>query len=230
MLRSDRGPEFTNDIIEAVNQRLGVKHTFGAAFHPQSQGYIEGRHKAVNNVLRAYAGKNKHHWATFSKLAQWSMRSTPRKDRNNKSPFEIVTGMKPQGPLDALFARFSPDVLSPSTYVNKLNEYLGTIWEQVASSLDAEYRKRQDKNAGSRTNQVPQLGDLVFVRRTPDAVQRIVDSKKKGEDLMSRRLLPYADTKLYRISKVTELGCIILRIQRQGSPQLRTERLFLQHD
>ena len=206
VLRSDRGPEFVNEIIAAINQRLQVKHTFGAAFHPQSQGYIEGRHKAINNVLKAYAGKNKHHWATFSKLAQWSMRSTPRKDRGNKSPYEIVTGLIPQGPLDAVFARFSPESLTPSTYVNKLNEYLGQIRDQIARALDAEYKKRSDKNKGTRTNQVPQIGDLVFVRETPDAVQRIIDSKKKGEDTTSRRLLPYADPKLYRVSKVTDFG------------------------
>ena len=112
VLRSDRGPEFTNLVIDAVNKQLKIKHTFGAAFHPQSQGYIEGRHKTINNVLKAYVGrqgKHKDQWATFSKLAQWSMRSTPRKDRGNKSPYEIVTGLKPQGPLDAVFAKFNQD-------------------------------------------------------------------------------------------------------------------------
>ena len=135
VLRSDRGTEFTNDIIAAVNKQLHVKHTFGAAFHPQSQGYIEGRHKAINNVLKAYVGKNKHHWATFSKLAQWSMRSTPRKDRGNKSPYEIVTGLKPQGPFDAVFEKFNPDKQTPSVYVNELNKYLGTIKNHIAEQL-----------------------------------------------------------------------------------------------
>ena len=74
VLRSDRGTEFTNEIIAAVNKNLHVKHVFGAAFHPQSQGYIEGRHKPINSVLRAYCGKNKYHWATFAKLAQWAER------------------------------------------------------------------------------------------------------------------------------------------------------------
>ena len=43
-------------------------------------------------------------------------------------------------------------------------------------------------------------------RETPDAVQRIIDSKKKGEETTSRRRLPYADPKLYRVSEVTNLG------------------------
>ena len=41
VLRSDRGPEFTNDVIEEVNKSLRIKHVFGAAFHPQAQGYIK---------------------------------------------------------------------------------------------------------------------------------------------------------------------------------------------
>ena len=44
--------------------------------------------------------------------------------------------------------------------------------EQIATQLDAEYQKRKDRSAKGRTLQVPQVGDLVFVRRTPDAVHR----------------------------------------------------------
>ena len=103
VLRSDRGAEFNNEIITEVNKLLGIKHTFGAAFHPQSQGYIENRHKTVNRILKAYTDKHPEDWATFAKMAQWAMRSTPREDRQGLSPFEIVTGLRPQGPLDHFF-------------------------------------------------------------------------------------------------------------------------------
>ena len=89
------GPEFTGKVVEAVNKTLGVEHAFGAAYHPQSQGYIEGRHKTINQVLAAYAGDNPGQWARRAKLAQWVMRATPRSDRDGKSPYEIVTGLKP---------------------------------------------------------------------------------------------------------------------------------------
>ena len=49
VLRSDRGAAFTSQVIASVNQLLGITHAFGTAFHPQSQGYVEGRHKSINN-------------------------------------------------------------------------------------------------------------------------------------------------------------------------------------
>ena len=63
VLRSDRGTEFVNEIVEAVNKLFGVEHAFGAAFHPESQGYIEGRHKSINYTLGAYCKNNPARWA-----------------------------------------------------------------------------------------------------------------------------------------------------------------------
>ena len=220
VLRSDKGPEFNNKVIAAVNDQLGVKHTFGASFHPQSQGYIEGRHKAINNVLRAYASKNKDQWATFAKLAQWSMRSAPRRDRGGKSLYEIVTGLKPQGPLDAVFAKFNQENLSPSVYVRELNKYLSKIRDQIFDQLAAEYDKQRERiKAGGRSPEAPCKGDLVFVRRTPDAVQRIIDGKKsKDDETVSKRLLPYADPKLYRVKDITAYGLYHLEDPATGEP------------
>ena len=204
-------------------------------FIPRVKGTLRV-HKPINSVLRAYCGKNKYHWATFAKLAQWSMRSTPRKDRNNKSPYEIVTGLKPQGPFDSVFEKFSPDKQTPSVYVNQLNKYLGKIRDHIALQLDAEYQKRQAKIAGGRSLKMPQVGDLVFVRSTPDAVARQIDSKKKGEELMSQRLLPYADPKLYRVSKVTDFGHFILedpatgRLTNNHKDAVPSDRLILYED
>ena len=58
VLRSDRGPEFTGQVVHAVNKLLGIDHAFGASFHPESQGYVEGRHKSLNFILAAFARDN----------------------------------------------------------------------------------------------------------------------------------------------------------------------------
>ena len=41
----------------------------------------------------------------FVPVAQWAFRSTPREAKGGRTPFEIVCGMVPQGPLDKLFER-----------------------------------------------------------------------------------------------------------------------------
>ena len=82
VLRSDRGAEFTGGVVAAVNKILGITHAFGSAFHPGSQGYIEGRHKSLNYILAACARDNPGSWARRGKLAQWVLRATPRADRD----------------------------------------------------------------------------------------------------------------------------------------------------
>jgi len=70
VLRSDRGAEFCNEVIKQINELLGVEHVMGSAYHPESQGYIEGRHKPINNTLRTFCLNNKYDWAQKAKLCQ----------------------------------------------------------------------------------------------------------------------------------------------------------------
>jgi len=198
VLRSDRGNDYTSSIIEAVNDLLGIKHVFGAAYHPQSQGYVEGRHKSINSILKAYSLEHPRKWARYSKLAQWCLRATPRADRDNKSPYEIVTGRKPQGPIDAIFKMTSSKKLTPGGYVTDLFKYMQHTYEKISAQLNAEYAKRMNKNAiNAKVSQNPKVGDLVFVKKPPVAIR---DSE--GEKQTSKRLKTYADTKVYEVERV----------------------------
>ena len=123
----------------------------------------------INRILRTYCADHLTQWARFAKLAQWSMRATPRADRGGKSPYDIVTGLRPQGPLEDVFAKLSPETLSPSEYVTELCKYTAKIQSEVHAQLEAEFDKREETyKRGSRTNKLPSIGDLVFVRRIPN--------------------------------------------------------------
>ena len=93
-------------------------------------------------------------------------------------------------------------------YVRGLNKHLAIIRDHIADQLAAEYDKRKVRiSNGGRTANLPREGDLVFFRRIPDAVQCITEGKKsQDDDSVSKRLLSFADPKLYRVSKVTPLG------------------------
>ena len=121
LLRSDRGSAFTGMVVQSVNELLGVTHVFVTAFHPQSRGYLEARHNTIYHPLAAYCSAHPSQWPRFAKLAQWSMRATPGKDRGGFSPYGLVTGLKAQGLIDSLLKRTSDtETLDPSTYVSLL--------------------------------------------------------------------------------------------------------------
>ena len=57
-------------------------------------------------------------------MAQWAIRAAPRADRDGHSPYELVTGLKPQGPLSLVFEKSSNRTLSGSEYIRDLGLHL----------------------------------------------------------------------------------------------------------
>ena len=203
VLRSDRGKAFLSEVVRAVNDYLGVVQAFGSSYHPESQGYLEARHKPINNVLAAYCRQFPGQWSRWIKLAQWAMRSTPRADRCGKSPYEIVTGLIPQGPIDELFAKHANTrFVDPGSYVAALHENLEHIHTCVREQLEAELENKHAKAERDGVPQVPaKVGDMVFLRRPPPELQR-------GE--VSKRFLPKANPQFYRVQKLVSAQAVIL--------------------
>jgi len=195
VLRSDRGGPFVSDVVRTVNQLLGIQQAFGSSYHPQSQGFIEARHKPINKTIRAYASANPQKWARYIKLAQWAMRATPRADLGGRSPYEVITGLRPQGPLTTLFDKMKVKTVTPSEYVKGLQQNLELIQKEVAMSYAAELDAKLQKREGeTRSNWVPDVGDTVFLRRAPTGAGDVPGT--------SRKLLALCDTRLYRVRKV----------------------------
>ena len=224
VLRSDRGPEFTGAVVKAINDLLGVDHAFGSSYHPESQGYIESRHKPVNTTLAAYAKSNPGKWARRVKLCQWAMRATPRADRDNKSPFEIITGLKPQGPLNRVFEKVSPTTLSPAAYVRDLCEALEKTQNDVSLQLSADYAKKRSKGERELTSEwLPGVGDTVLLRKPPaEAVRAAQDTGGGIADRVrvSSRLQPLTDQRPFVVKKIVGSKSYILADADSGSTEL----------
>ncbi len=218
ILRSDRGTAFTGGVIKAVNTLLGIQHAFGSSYHPESQGYVEVRHKPVNATLAAYARENPGTWARRCKLAQWAMRATPRADREGRSPFELVTGLKPQGPLQRIFGKMSRETMSPSSYIQDLCQHLKSVHDGVRTFISADYDRKKLKEQGRAVSDwLPQVGDVVLLRRPPPAVQA-QQGQAVGE--VSWRLTPLADTRPFRVHKQVGPKAYVLACPDTGSTEL----------
>ncbi len=220
VLRSDRGAELTGPIVRAVNTMLGVEHAFGSSYHPESQGYIEARHKIVNTTLAAYAQSNPAEWARRVKLCQWAMRATPRGDRDGKRPLEIITGLKPQGSLNRIFEKVSNSALAPSEHVRDLCKYLERTQSNVAIQLSAEYEKTKARNERqSKVSFQPDVGDIALLRRPPTMLlRRDGDSGEKSH--VSARLQLLTASKPFKVKKKVGSKSYILADVDTGSSEL----------
>ena len=52
-ITSDRGPQFTSEIWQALSESLGTKVHHTIAYHPQANGLVERFHKSLKAALRA---------------------------------------------------------------------------------------------------------------------------------------------------------------------------------
>ena len=205
ILRTDRGTEYTATVVKEICDYFKVRQVFGSSYHPQSQGYIEARHKVINQVLRSYVEKYPHSWAKWARVAQWCMRATPRADRAGRSPYEIVTGLRPQGPIARLLERQKEVKLTIAGYVGALHEALRSVHGQIREGLSIEYERkvREREKEGVKSLRI-QVGDTFFLRRGEG-------QRRKEEENTSFRLLPKAATTLYevrRLKELTETGAV----------------------
>ena len=51
LLRSDRGPEFMNELMHEYTACLGIGRHFGTPWRPMEQGLVEGKHVETQKLM-----------------------------------------------------------------------------------------------------------------------------------------------------------------------------------
>ena len=78
---------------------MGTELKFSSTFHPQIDGQIDVVNRSSGNLLRCLVGNKQSNWEMV--LAQAELAYNNFMNRSiGKTPFEIVTRMKPRGVLD----------------------------------------------------------------------------------------------------------------------------------
>ena len=98
VLRSDNAKEFVSDLIRYMNRLLGINHITGSFYHPQSQGLVENMHRTMSQVLRMLINNNPKEWEAMLPYCECILRSTPLNSLGGRSPYQVVTGLRPRLP------------------------------------------------------------------------------------------------------------------------------------
>ncbi|XP_060126466.1 uncharacterized protein LOC132591526 [Zootoca vivipara] len=166
---TDLGTSFTSKTMEELLTLCGIKHVKTTAYHPQSNGLTEKFNSTLSRMLKTYSINHPNDWDERLQHFLFGYREVPQ-ESTGFSPFELLFGRQPQGPLDLMKAAWSgeeqidsPDVV---TYLQELQSDLQELREQAAHNLQqAQRRQKQwyDAHARDRTFQP---GDSVLVLRT----------------------------------------------------------------
>ena len=118
---------------------------------------------------------------------------TPKKALGGLSPYTVVTGLQPRGPLANVLQDVNGETVSPDEYVKELLNEHKHLWKVVSDAQELrgeDNRRRAERRTGA--GQQIAVGDHVLIRQEPEKLRR-----ETGRDV-SVRLLPRTGSTVYR--------------------------------
>ncbi|XP_061663933.1 LOW QUALITY PROTEIN: uncharacterized protein K02A2.6-like [Syngnathoides biaculeatus] len=149
-LSSDRGPQFTSELWNAVAESLGVKLHRTTAYHPQANGLCERFHRSMKAALRA--GLTDGNWLDKLPWVMLGLRCAPKEDLLSSSA-ELVYGQPLRVP-----GEFIPDATVPWSAARQRSSLL------EAAKGFAPVPMSQHGTPAARLPRHLRSADFVFVR------------------------------------------------------------------
>ena len=141
ILGSDRGKAFTESVIKELAEVLGIVQIIGTSYHPQSQAAVERPHKEYNLLCKTFMDEFED-WDLLVYIFVWYVRTTTKIVNSHYTPYEIITGLKPRQPTDALYAQpAAVNKIDHASYVAQLIRYL----KKVHAHVDAQHARVRDQ-------------------------------------------------------------------------------------
>ena len=142
VIQSDQGSNFMSKLFKQLTSVLGIKHICSSAYRPQSQGALERLHQCIKAMLRAYCEEHSD-WSAGIPLLLFAIRETIQ-DSLGFSPFELVFGHEPRGPLKIMKEKLLNSSTTEST--NVLN-YVSNFKERLYKAREAAKENLQNAQA-----------------------------------------------------------------------------------
>ncbi len=98
MIRSDNGTEFKNYTLDEFLGDEGIKHQYSAPYTPQQNGVAERKNRTLIDAARTMMAEFKspyNFWAEAINTACHASNRLYLRKGLNKTPYEILTGNKP---------------------------------------------------------------------------------------------------------------------------------------
>ena len=167
VILSDNGPQFASDLTRKISCLLGIKQVFSTPYHPQSNGICErlnGTIKAMLNKIPIADGPN---WDLILPCLLFAYRELPH-TATGFSPFELVYGANPKGPMQLMKSLLLNEQLDTDTKMSyerviNLREQIIRTCETAKLSLDNNQELYRARINNSRKLRKFNVGDLVRV-------------------------------------------------------------------
>ena len=164
---SDRGAQFTSDLMKEISRLVSIKHLKTTPYHPACNGLVERFNGTLKSMLKKMSEERPSDWDRYIDSLLFAYRETPQ-DSTGFAPFELLYGREVRGPLMILRELWTDEEAMPETktsyqYVIDLRERMEKTCELARQELmksHERYRKNYNKKAKTRKFKV---GDEVLL-------------------------------------------------------------------
>ncbi|XP_042148780.1 uncharacterized protein LOC121837265 [Ixodes scapularis] len=193
---SDQGTNFTAKVTQQLLSKLGACPRFSTPVHPQSNGLVERWNGTFKSMLFHIVREHGREWDKFVPFLLWAYREVPNVT-TGKSPFELMYGRVPVGPLSILQKTWSGDWAVPDTLGVSAEEYLSRLRERLIeanaraedSTTVEQCRYASRYNLRATDKQFREGQQVLWLEREGEG--KLV-AKWKGPAKVVRKLRPYS--------------------------------------
>jgi len=189
---SDRDPRFTAHFYAELTKLMGIELHMSTARHPQSDGQSEREIRTLITALRAFCNDHQDDWDDYLDMLELGFNSSVQAS-TQRSPFELLYGVKPRLPIDVALAPIVPRNPAAIDRAARMQQALKFARDQLLGA-----QERQVANADRhRRPDAFAVGDRVLL--STEGLQL----RNFGNKLCSRFIGPFAVTAVINANAYT---------------------------
>ena len=207
-LLSDRGRNFTSELLKEVCRLTNTEKVFTTSFHPQTDGQVERFNKTLTTMLSFYTSRDQKDWDVFIPYVLFAYRAASHSS-TKESPFFLLYGRDPLLPSDLVLRDLTESASSVDDYKHNLARTLSEAWKVAKDCIE----KAQDKQKKYYDRRVTLTADKLAIG---DRVYVHMPAKTKG-------LTPKLQHKWkgpMRITELTDTNCKIVSVREPRSKSM----------
>ena len=193
---SDRGPQFTAELMRELNQMLGIESKMLMAFHPQTDGQMERVNQELEQYLRMFIDHRQEQWPDWLRMAEFAYNNKIHSSTKTL-PFKANYGQDPRMGFEV---KKREKYKGAEKFIAKIKEIQGEAKAALGKAQE-EMKKYVDRKRGEVDEY--KVGDLVMLSTKNLKYQMI---GRRTEKLTERFVGPY------KIKKIVSMNMVELEL------------------
>ena len=185
---SDRDVNFVSYFWKTLMAKMGIKHLFSTAYHPQTDGQTEVVNRSLSTLLRVLIKPNLKNWEECIPHTEFAYNRALH-HATKRTPFEVVYGYNPYTALDMLPLPLREQV---NMDFDKRAAYMKKLHEDPRATLEKHKEDHVAKMNKHKRAMIFEEGDLVWLHlrkdRFPDARKSKLHPRGDGPFKVIKRI------------------------------------------